>query len=1226
VPAPVYPSSLDEKLAQLQGYLPRHLADKILANRGRLQGERKLVTVLFTDVTGYTALSEQLGEEALFALMDDLYELFIHEVHRYEGTVNELTGDGIVAFFGAPLAVEQAPQRAVRAALALQEAVAQYSARLERARGLRLQVRVGINTGPVVVGTVGNNLRMDYKAVGNTVNLAARMEQTAAPGTVQITAQTHRLVAGYFDCEDLGLVGVKGISSKVRTYRVTGERRAQARIDVARERGFTRLVGREQELHLLCEGFTRAREGYGQAISIIGDAGLGKSRLLYEFRQSLVDEEFTLLEGRCSPYGTAVAYLPIIELLKQNFQIVLNDTDTDIQAKVLRGTEALGADVAAIAPYLFRLLAVEAESSIPVALAPEMVKRKTFEALQMLMLQGAARRPLILTIEDLHWVDKTTEECLTFLLEHIAGARVLLVYTHRPEFVSTWSRKSYHSVITLTRLAPQESRQMLSAMLGQVEERLTALIVEKSEGVPFFLEELVQSLQETGAIERHDGRWRLKSEATALPIPDSVEEVLMARIDRLPDEARSVLQVGAVMGREFRWELLKATTGLADHELLVHLDALTDAELLYARGVPPQTTYLFKHAFTQEAAYRSLLMPRRCDLHRRVALALETLFADRLEEYYGQLAHHFLEAAESVEIDKAIDYARCAGARAMTLAAYEEAVRFYQMALQALACQAPEDEAQRCTLLLALGEAQRTAGLSQQVLDTLQETADIARRLGLSEHLARAALEFELTTWAARYPTAPTVRLLEEALRMLGEAETALRARTLGGLARALLYTGLLQHAAAYAEQAVALARRVRDPAALAFNLAVMLDMPWGPEQTEARLIDAREVLRHAEAAGDAELITHAHSRILLCHLELGDIQAADVAIAAHSCIAEETRRPFYRYINAGFQTMRALLDGRFAEAERLAQQTLESGQQAQVAPDGVFGIQMFLLRREQGRLAELAPAVRYFVRQHTATTWRPGLALIYSELGLVQEARVEFEHLAQHDFTDLPRDGLWVTCITYLAEVCTFLQDTARAATLYHLLHPYAGRNVIVGGAVVCYGAASRYLGTLATTMARWDEAEQHFQEALAMNIRTGARPWVAHTQHDYAAMLLDRSEPEDQIQAMTLLAESLATARELGMRALETRLAARMSPLTPPLPATTLPHQWVAPDGLSQREVEVLRLVAAGKSNREIADALCISLNTVATHVRNILTKTGTANRTEAAAYALRQGLRAE
>ncbi len=357
--------------------------------------------------------------------------------------------------------------------------------------------------------------------------------------------------------------------------------------------------------------------------------------------------------------------------------------------------------------------------------------------------------------------------------------------------------------------------------------------------------------------------------------------------------------------------------------------------------------------------------------------------------------------------------------------------------------------------------------------------------------------------------------------------------------------------------------------------------------------------------------------------LELGDIQAADVAIAAHNRIAEEIRQPFYHYVTTGFQTMRALLDGRFADAEHLAQKGLEFGQQAEVEnADGVFGIQMFLLRREQGRLAELAPAVRYFVRQHAATAWRPGLALIYSELGFVQEARTEFEHLAQHDFADLPRDGLWVTCITYLAEVCAFLQDTARAATLYHLLRPYAGRNVIVGGSVACYGAASRYLGMLAATMARWDEAEQHFQEALAMNTRTGARPWLAHTQHDYAVMLLARGQPEDHTQAMTLLEEALATARELGMRALEARLTARLSPLTPVPPATVLPTQWTSPDGLSQREVEVLRLVATGKSNRDIADALCISLNTVATHVRNILTKTGTANRTEAAAYALRHG----
>jgi predicted ATPase len=327
-------------------------------------------------------------------------------------------------------------------------------------------------------------------------------------------------------------------------------------------------------------------------------------------------------------------------------------------------------------------------------------------------------------------VDRTTEEFITFLLEHIARAHILLVCTHRPEFVSTWSRRSYHSVITLTRLVPHEGCQMLTALLGtvQVQDARCTLVLDKAEGVPFFLEELVKSLQETGAIEQHAGQWRFTAETATVHMPDTVDEVLMARIDRLPEGAKGVLQIGAVIGREFRWEVLKIVTGLAQEDLLVYLGALTDAELIYARGVPPQATYLFKHAFTQEAAYRSLLTARRRELHQHVALALEALFVERLEEHYGQLAYHFFEAAQSDEGDKTIDYAVRAGARAMALAAYPEAVRFYQMALQTLEYQSPVDETQRCTLLLALGEAQRKAGASLQALDTLQQIADTARQ------------------------------------------------------------------------------------------------------------------------------------------------------------------------------------------------------------------------------------------------------------------------------------------------------------------------------------------------------------------------------------------------------------------------------------------------------------------------------------------------------------------
>jgi predicted ATPase/class 3 adenylate cyclase len=778
---------------------------------------------LFADISGYTALSAQLGEEAMFALMDDLYEAFIHEVSRYEGTVNELTGDGIVAFFGAPLAVEQAPQRAVRAALALQHATARFSQRLQQEYGQRLQLRVGLNTGPVIVGTVGNNLRMDYKAVGNTVNLAARMEQTAAPDTIRMSEHTYRLVEGYVDGEDLGLVDLKGMATKVRAYHVRGERGAQSRIDVAHERGFTHLVGRQRELDLLCQVFEQVKGGRGQAVSIIGDAGLGKSRLLYECRQRLEGETLTWLEGRCQPYGMPLAYLPLVELLKQYFRIGVNDGDDDIRHHVDHELAALNLDPQTTAPYLLHLLATGIDAGLPSGMSPEAIKHRTFEALRDIVLALSAQRPLVLSFEDLHWADHTTAEVLTFFLDHLAGVPILLVCTYRPDFVTTWSRKSYHHVLSLTRLEPPESHQMLMALLGtpNIQDNLAQLVLDKAEGVPFFVEELVKSLRETEAIERHEGQWRLTVGTRAVQVPETVDEMLMARIDRLPERAKSLLQLGAVIGREFPGELLRELSGMDEWELTSQLAALTEAELIYARGVPPQTAYVFKHAFTQEAAYRSLLTARRRALHHRIAVTLEALFPDRLEEHYGQLAHHYVESAQDEALAKAIDYAVKAGNRNMALPAYAEAVRFYQMALEALERLEHVDEAQRRTLLLLLGGAQRKSGEHVQALDTLQRAADSARQQDELEDLARAALEVEHATWHGKLPTESAVRLLEEVVSRLDEADQTRLARVLGGLARACLFTGAVDQAATYVQRAVEVARRAGDPGVLSFNLNI---------------------------------------------------------------------------------------------------------------------------------------------------------------------------------------------------------------------------------------------------------------------------------------------------------------------------------------------------------------------------------------------------------------------
>jgi tetratricopeptide (TPR) repeat protein len=395
-------------------------------------------------------------------------------------------------------------------------------------------------------------------------------------------------------------------------------------------------------------------------------------------------------------------------------------------------------------------------------------------------------------------------------------------------------------------------------------------------------------------------------------------------------------------------------------------------------------------------------------------------------------------------------------------------------------------------------------------------------------------------------PAEPVVHLLEEVLQKLGEAESLLAAKILGGLALALRFTGAYRQAVAYAQQAVTMARRFDNPVVLAANLKSMVFALEGPEHTPQRLTCATEMVSLATAGEARELLYDAHFWLVYCLLELGDIPAMDAAIEVHTSLAQELQQPLYLCLSIQFRAMRALLAGRFEDSERLAQEALAIGQSLQTENvAGIFGLQMFTLRREQGRLKELEPAVRYFVQQHTtAAAWRPGLALIYSELGRTREARTEFEYLTRHDFTDLPRDALWMASMTYLTDVCTFLGDTACAAILYKLLLPYAERTVVIGNAVACYGAMSRYLGVLATPMGDWDTAAQHFEAALAMNARMEARPWLAHTQYAYATVLLARSRPGDSDKATALLDAALVTARELGMRALEERLTARTLP----------------------------------------------------------------------------------
>ncbi len=676
--------SFDEKLAKIQKYLPSGLSEKILAQRDKIEEERRQVTIMFVDMKGFTPLTEKLGPEETFGLMDQVFEILIHKVHDYEGTVNELRGDGILALFGAPIALEDGPQRAIRSSLAMHREMVKFSEKVKAERGIPpIQVRIGINTGPVVVGTLGNDLRVQFAAVGDTINMAARMEQLAEPGTTYVTEDTFKLTEGFFRFEALGEKEVKGKEQPLKIYRVLAPSTRRTRFDVSAERGLTRFVGRERELELLMDAFERAKSGRGQAVSIMGEAGVGKSRLLYEFRKATANEDVTFLEGKCLSYSRGVAYHPIIDALKGNFGIEDKDNDSEITEKVRSGLEMLRADEALTLPYLLELLSVGDSGVDKLSMSPEAKKDRIIGALQRIILKGSEIRPLIFAFEDLQWTDKTSEETSKYLLESIPGSRVLIIFTYRPDFVHTWGGKSYHSQINLNRLSNRESLALVTQLLGsgEIHSDLEEFILQKTEGIPLFIEEFVRSFWDMKIIRRTNEKYHLAEDVDRVGIPSTIQDVIMARVDILPESAKELLQTGSVIEREFSYDLIKHVTGLQEDQLLNRLAILKDSELLYERGIYPECAYVFKHALTREVAYNSLLTERRKRLHEVIGNAIEELFTDNIGEQYAVLAQHYHEAENW---EKAAEHSSLAVKKAAKTASINDTIAHGEKTVAAL--------------------------------------------------------------------------------------------------------------------------------------------------------------------------------------------------------------------------------------------------------------------------------------------------------------------------------------------------------------------------------------------------------------------------------------------------------------------------------------------------------------------------------------------------------------
>ncbi len=738
VPAPTLQDS--PAFASPRSYTPKHLAEKILTSKAALEGERKQVTVLFADLKGSMELLADRDPEDARKLLDPVLELMMEAVHRYEGTVNQVMGDGIMALFGAPLAHEDHPVRACYAALRMQESVNRYGDQLQRGGGSPVSIRVGLNSGEVVVRSVGSDLHMDYTAVGQTAHLAARMEQLAKPGSVLITGETLRLAEGYVQVKPLGPVPVKGVGHPVEVYEVTGAGTVRVRLQASAARGLTKFVGRAAEIEQLAQALDRAGSGQGQIVAVVGESGVGKSRLFWEFTHSHRTQGWRVVEARALSYGKATAYLPVIDLLRAYFEIEARDDGRKIREKVTGKLLSLDRALEASLPAVLALLDVPVEDAEWLRLDPPQRRQRTLDAVKRILLRESHVEPLVVVFDDLHWIDGETQTLLDSLVESLPTARLLLLVNYRPEYQHGWGGKSYYTQLRIDPLPAESAEELLRALLGDDPALgpLTRRLIERTEGNPFFLEECVRTLVETSVLAGPQGSYRLARAPETIQVPATAQAILAARIDRLPPEHKRLLQTAAVIGKDVPWILLEAVADEPEAPLRAGLAQLQAAEFLYETRLFPDLEYTFKHALTHEVTYGSLLQDRRRTLHARIVEAIETLATGRLAEQTERLAHH---AFRGEVWDKAVTHLRQAGLRSMARASYREAAGHLEQALEALR-HLPESR-ERSEVAIDVRFELRTSlfplGETERMLDHLREAEVLAAALGDQRRLGHVS-------------------------------------------------------------------------------------------------------------------------------------------------------------------------------------------------------------------------------------------------------------------------------------------------------------------------------------------------------------------------------------------------------------------------------------------------------------------------------------------------------
>ncbi len=1087
----------------------------------------RLLSVLFCDMVESTSLSSRFNAEEMHDLIGVYQEAVASAVKLYGGYVAKFLGDGVLAYFGWPMAYEDHAERAIRAGFAAIAAVGS----LKTPSGAPLQSRIGIASGRVVVGDLAGGGVLDRGQVaGETPNLAARLQDAAEPGEILIADNTRRLAGHAFEFEARGARELKGFPHRMPLFRVSSERDVESRFDATRGRSLSQFVGRNNEIGILLDRWELAKSGQGQAVFVSGEAGIGKSRLLEALIERMRDEPHEPIRLQCSPYHGTSALYPVIQRLSRSVGLAADD-DATMRAGKLDRLLAKYGEPGEARPVYGELLSLDlGDSSEPSVLSALERKELTLRTLVNRVFFATQRAPVLFVVEDAHWIDPSTNELLRDIALRIHAAPIYVLVSHRPDWSPGWAQGLSHVTnIAVGRLTNPQMRVFIQSLLGPVSDRLVDRIAERTDGVPLFVEELTRSILDSGSDAAED-----------IEIPDSLQGSLMGRLDHLSAPAKEIAQIASVIGREFDRDLLAKASTLEAPTLSDALHQLLAAELVVIGGTSQQSL-LFRHALIQDAAYQSLMTRKRLRHHNAIADAIVQSRPDIAATQPELIARHYTEGRRD---DLALPYWMKAGERALERSANYEATDHFSNAL-ALAGRLPEGPERSIEALAArlrLAEALTEAGRLRDAATHFLVAAEQARRANDIESFVRVALGYDTAQSLLGVPLDRSAALLAEAEAKIAPDDDKRRCLILSRLARAHLLLGDEKNSESYGAQATALARRLGDRRSL-FNLFFTRFLV--PRQVvslsdaQSRLSELSELVELSRSIDDVEIKVRAIAMDGYVSAELGDRGRVDRSHGELSELSEVRQRLNSQWNSHHGAAMLAILDGNLAAAESFAREGLKLGRLTlgdQV--EGVYGIQMFSIRREQGRLAEVAPVVKHLIDEKPAEKiWLPGFALIAADLGFEEPARRRLRELAETGF-DMPFDAKRSASLSYVAEVAVLLGDADAAERLYELMSGYQHMTITVGIFTVCYGAASRYLGMLAATLGDFDKAEAHFEHALEMNERMRARPWLAHTQAQYALLLRRRGGRGDSEHAETLANEAWKVAVELDMVRLKRRL----------------------------------------------------------------------------------------